>query len=268
MVRVARPRRVLRRRLGPHGVPVLCRTGPGLGQETAEAQAQVRRAPPPLSGLPIRGDVARPKVLLNCACSLDGKMAAPDGQSLPLSDEADWRRVHHLRSTADAILVGIGTILKDDPALRIKEELAPISPTRKLLRVVLDARGRTPKTARVVDGTTPTLILHGPGVRANWPHADHAEVPVDEQGHIQLEPALDLLHRRGVRILMVEGGAQVLRAFLNSTLVDQWTLYVAPVLVGGTGPSIFDGRPSMIGRRLHVENVEPRGKGVLWTLRP
>ncbi|HUR62326.1 MAG TPA: RibD family protein [Candidatus Thermoplasmatota archaeon] len=212
--------------------------------------------------------MARPKVLLNCACSLDGKMAAPDGQSLPLSDEADWRRVHHMRASSDAILIGVGTVLKDDPALKVKQDLAPVSPTRKLLRVVLDTRGRTPKGARVVDGTTPTLILHGPGVRGNWAQASHAEVPVDAQGHLLLPEALDLLHQRGVRVLMVEGGAQVLRAFLNSDLVDQWTLYVAPVLVGGTGPSIFDGRPSMIGRRLHVENVEPRGKGVLWTLRP
>jgi riboflavin-specific deaminase-like protein len=212
--------------------------------------------------------VARPKVLLNCACSLDGKMAAPDGQGLPLSDESDWRRVHQMRASSDAILVGVGTILKDDPALKVKEELAPASPTRKLLRVILDARGRTPKTARAVDGSAPTLILHGPGVRGSWAHAEHAEVPLDEHGHVRLAEALDLLHRRGVRILMVEGGAQVLRAFLNSDLVDQWTLYVAPVLVGGTGPSIFDGRPSMIGRRVHVENVEPRGRGVLWTIRP
>lgn len=212
--------------------------------------------------------MARPKVLLNCAASLDGKIAAPDGQGLPLSDEVDWRRVHHLRASCDAILVGVGTVLRDDPSLKVKEELAPVSPTRKLLRVVLDARGRTPKSARVVDGGTPTLILHGPGVRASWAHAQHAEVPLDEQGRIRLPEALALLHARGVRSVLVEGGAQVLRAFLNSDLVDQWTLYVAPVLVGGTGPSIFDGRPSMIGRRLHVENVEPRGKGVLWTLRP
>ncbi|HUR64087.1 MAG TPA: RibD family protein [Candidatus Thermoplasmatota archaeon] len=212
--------------------------------------------------------MARPRVLLNCASSLDGKLAAPDGQSLPLSDEADWRRVHHLRASSDAILVGVGTILKDDPSLKVKEELAPISPTRKLLRVVLDARGRTPRAARVVDASAPTLILHGPGVRATWAHAQHAEVPLDEHGHIRLPEAMALLHARGVRSVLVEGGAQVLRAFLNSDLVDQWTLYQAPVLVGGTGPSIFDGRPSMIGRRLHVENVEPRGRGVLWTLRP
>lgn len=210
----------------------------------------------------------RPKVLLNCACSLDGKIAAPDGVAMPLSDEVDWRRVHQLRANADAILVGVGTILNDDPSLRVKEDLAPISPTRKLLRVILDSKGRTPNKARVLDGTAPTLILHGPGVTTKWPRAESAEVQIDAAGKLLLSDVMRILHERGVRILMVEGGGQVLRAFVQSGFVDQWTIYQAPVLVGGSGPSIFDGKPSMIGRRLHVENVEPRGKGVLWTLRP
>jgi riboflavin-specific deaminase-like protein len=212
--------------------------------------------------------MARPRVLLNCACSLDGKIAAPDGQAMPLSDEADWRRVHLLRASSDAILVGVGTVVKDDPGLKVKEDLAPVPPNRKLLRVVLDAKGRTPPGARVADGSAPTLILTGPGVRSRWPRADHAEVATDALSRIDLAAALDLLAERGVRSVLVEGGAQVLRAFIGSGLVDQWTLYQAPVLIGGNGPSIFDGKPSMIGRRLHVENVEPRGKGVLWTLRP
>lgn len=212
--------------------------------------------------------VARPRVLLNCACSLDGKIAAPDGAAMPLSDEQDWRRVHHLRASVDAILVGVSTIVRDNPSLKVKEELAPQSPTRDLLRVVLDTKGRTPLGARVVDGSAPSLILHGPGVTARWPKADAAEVPVDSDGWLNLAAALQILADKGVESLMVEGGSQVIRSFLNAGLVDQWTLYQAPVLVGGTGPSIFDGKASMIGRRLHVEHVEPRGKGVLWTLRP
>jgi riboflavin-specific deaminase-like protein len=212
--------------------------------------------------------VGRPRILLNCACTLDGKIAAPDGHPMPLSDDVDWRRVHNLRASSDAILVGVNTILRDDPNLKVKEDFAPVPPNRKLIRVVLDSKGRTPRGARVVDGSAPTYILHGPGVKAQWPRAETIEVPVDTTGKIDLVAAMEALHERGVRDVLVEGGAQVIRAFLNTDLVEQWTLYMAPVLVGGTGPSIFDGRPSMIGRRLHVENVVPQGKGVLWTFRP
>ena len=213
-------------------------------------------------------DGGKPRVWLNCACSLDGKIAAPDGAAMPFSDDTDWRRVHRLRAEADAILVGVNTVLQDDPGLKVKSDYAPLSPTRRLLRVVLDSKGRTPQRARVVDGTAPSLVLHGPGVTAEWPRAESAEVPVGADGRIVLADAMKVLHARGVRILLVEGGAQVIRAFLQTDLVERWTLYQAPVLVGGQGPSIYDGKPSMIGRRLHVENVEPQGKGVLWTFRP
>jgi riboflavin-specific deaminase-like protein len=216
----------------------------------------------------VQESVDRPRVWLNCACSLDGKIAAPDGHAMPLSDEQDWRRVHLLRASSDAILVGVGTIVKDDPGLKVKEDLAPVPPNRKLLRVVLDPKGRTPAKARVADGSAPTLILTGPGVPKRWPRADQEEVPLDPAGRIDLVEAMKALGRRGVKTVLVEGGAAVIRSFLQTDLVERWTLYQAPVLVGGNGPSIFDGRPSMIGRRMHVENVEPKGKGVLWTLRP
>jgi riboflavin-specific deaminase-like protein len=215
----------------------------------------------------MRGAMSRPRVIMNCACTLDGKLAAPDGASMPLSDDVDWRRVHHLRASVDAILVGVGTILSDDPSLKVKEELAPVPPNRKLLRVVLDTHGRTPAKARVADGTAPSLILTGPDVPMKWPKAQQQSVELDG-GRIDIGKALEALGRRGVRDVLVEGGGQVLRAFLQTPFVEQWTIYMAPVLVGGQGPSIFDGKPSMIGRRLHVENVESQGKGVLWTLRP
>jgi riboflavin biosynthesis pyrimidine reductase len=82
-----------------------------------------------------------------------------------------------------------------------------------------------------------------------------------------LASVVDLLGSRGVRWLLVEGGARILRSFLDTDLVAQWTLYQAPVLVGA-GPSIYEGKPSGLGRRLHVENVQQQGKGILWTFRP
>ncbi|HLF16455.1 MAG TPA: RibD family protein [Candidatus Thermoplasmatota archaeon] len=212
--------------------------------------------------------MARPVVLLNCACSLDGRLAAPDGSPLPFSDEVDWRRVHLLRAESEAVLVGVNTVLSDDPSLKVKEDHAPLRPGHRLLRVVLDAKGRTPPGARVADGSAPSLIVTAKGVKGRWARAEHATVPESEEGRLDLNAVLDLLARRGVEQLLVEGGGTVLRAFVDAGLCDRWTIYQAPVLVGGAGPSIFPGRPSSIGRRLHVENVEPQGKGVLWTLRP
>lgn len=251
-----------------------------MGKAAREVNGPGHRATPPVAPLPASLAAAQPSaatrprvhVHVNCAASLDGKLAWPDGAAMPLSDEVDWRRVHVLRSKMDAILVGVGTILGDDPSLTVKEEYAPRSPTRHLLRVVLDAKGRTPRGARVATTAgpdAPTLILTGPGVEGKWPKAQHKQVPLDPAtGHLELAKVLEVLETMGVRDLLVEGGAAVLRSFLDSPFVERWTLYVAPVLVGGTGPSIFSGRPSNIGRRLHVENVEPQGKGVLWTLRP
>lgn len=218
--------------------------------------------PPALPGTDI------PLVHLNCAASLDGKLASPDGTAMPISDEVDWRRVHALRAASDAILVGVGTVLMDDPSLKVNTEFAPASPSRRLLRVVLDTQGRTPPNARAVDASAPSLVVVGPGVRSRWPHAQMREVALGTDRHVDLGAVLRMLKAQGVDRLLVEGGGQVLRAFLDSEFVERWTVYQAPLLIGGNGPSLFDGRPSSIGRRLHVENVEAQGKGVLWTLRP
>lgn len=206
----------------------------------------------------------RPEVLLNCAASLDGKLAAADGSPLRLSDDEDLARVHGMRAACDAILVGIGTVRSDDPSLRVKTHLAQ-GPDP--LRVVLDTRGRTPVEARVLDGSAPSLVVHGEGVERDFGAADAVAVP-EAAGRLQLEAVLDVLGARGVRTVLVEGGGQVLRAFLERGCWDRFTLFQAPVLVGGRGPSLWPGGVSRPPFALRSRGSGPYGTGVLWRFEP
>jgi diaminohydroxyphosphoribosylaminopyrimidine deaminase/5-amino-6-(5-phosphoribosylamino)uracil reductase len=205
---------------------------------------------------------ARPRIHLNCAVSLDGRMAGADGRPLLLSDEEDLRRVHGLRATHDAILVGIGTVLADDPSLRVKPALAQ-GPDP--LRVVLDTRGRTPPTSRVLDGSAPTLVITGEDVERDFAPAEHLGVP-RAPGGVDLDGMLAALWQRGVRSVLVEGGGTVLRAFVEAGHWDRFSLYQAPVLVGA-GPVLWPGATDPpLG--LRVEGAERQGHGVLWRFAP
>src|SRR3989442_12800109 len=132
--------------------------------------------------------------------SVDGKIALPDGQAVRLSNDEDVRRVHELRSTVDAILVGVGTVLADDPKLTIKSEYAK---GRDPLRVVLDSNGKTPVGAHVLDGSAPTLIVTSDRSERVFQHAEVLRSGKDE---VDLPPLLDRLAERRVRTVLGDGG--------------------------------------------------------------
>ena len=100
----------------------------------------------------------RPKVILNCAASADGKIALSNRQRLKLSNNEDFERVHLLRSKYDAIIVGIGTIIEDDPSLTVNPKY---NSTQNPIRIVLDTKCRTPKNARIFDGKSRTILAIG-----------------------------------------------------------------------------------------------------------
>ncbi|MCP4590400.1 MAG: bifunctional diaminohydroxyphosphoribosylaminopyrimidine deaminase/5-amino-6-(5-phosphoribosylamino)uracil reductase RibD [bacterium] len=181
----------------------------------------------------------RPYTLLKWAQSLDGKIATRTGDSRWISSPESRRRVHLIRARVDAVLVGIGTVLADDPLLTARD--VPVR--RVATRVVLDSRLRTPIRAALVKTarTTPTLILTtrgaatGRSAKVERMRRAGVEIVVcrARQGRIDLRAALGVLGARQFTTLMIEGGGTVLGAMLDSGLVDEAQIFVSPRLIGG-----------------------------------
>jgi 2,5-diamino-6-(ribosylamino)-4(3H)-pyrimidinone 5'-phosphate reductase len=222
------------------------------------------------------GDVAgrtRPRVHINCAVSLDGRLAYAGGRRALLSGPADLKRVQELRAASDAILVGIGTILTDDPSLRVHWDLLDRPPGREPLRVVLDSQGRIPPTARVL-AVAPngqrTAVATGVDCSREFPPGVlHFRAGGDR---VDLVALLAQLHGRGIASVMVEGGSRVLASFLTEGLFDRLTVYVAPVVIGGVSAPPMAGGPEAVGPAgtvpLHRERVVPMDDGALLEFTP
>lgn len=199
------------------------------------------------------------RVIVNAAMSADGKIALRGAGTLALSDEMDLQRVHQLRAKVDAVCVGIGTVLNDDPQLTSRMGSATKQPTR----VVLDSKARMPPGARILDGATRTIIFTAKGNARKWPNAETIEAG-DER--VDLRLALRELQARGIQTLLVEGGATVIGAFLRAKLVDDLYTWIAPVIVGGGAPSLVEG-PGATDRAhvlpLKIADISNVGSGVL-----
>jgi len=200
-------------------------------------------------------------VLVNFAMSVDGKIALPTRKQTRISDEEDLRRVHQLRATCDAVLVGVGTILADDPKLTVRPEYAT---GRNPLRVVLDSEGRTPEDAHVLNRDAPTLVVTTVDCAKTFPNADVARLGQDS---VDLKALLDLLGERGVRRLLVEGGEEVIWSFLHGRLADEVKVFVGSLVIGGrTAPTPAGGAGAQSLTEvvpLKLESAKPVGSGVL-----
>ena len=212
----------------------------------------------------------RPSVWVNCASSLDGRLAYAGGKRAALSGPEDLVRVQRLRARADAILVGVGTVVKDDPSLRVHWELLGEPPGPNPTRVVVDASGRTPTNARVLDGSTPTIVATSEKAKRAFPR--HVTTIVAGATRVDLAALFERLYERGVRKLMVEGGAEILSSVLRGRLFDRFTIYYAPVIIGGpTAPPAVNG-PDTVGpddqTTLELLALERLGAGFLATYAP
>lgn len=199
----------------------------------------------------------RPFVTWKVATTLDGRVAAADGTSRWITGEAARVDVHRLRAEVDCVLVGVGTVLVDDPSLTVRTPSGePVS--RQPLRVVADSTGRTPRRARVRDTAAETWV------------ATAEEVGRGQDGHLDLPALLDELFRRDRRHVLLEGGPRLAGAMWRGRLVDRVLAYVAPALLGA-GPSALENAGITTiadAARLRLEDVTRVGDDVRLTLRP
>ena len=168
----------------------------------------------------------RPFVTAKFAITLDGKIATHTGESRWITGEESRRHAHALRHQHDAILVGINTVLKDDPELTTRLES---DDPRQPMRIVLDTQLRIRQSARVVGADT--IIASTRQGRVGL--AEVLKLPAGTDGRVDLEALLDELGRRNVISVLVEGGGEVHATFFGRNLVDKVVAYVAPRLVGG-----------------------------------
>lgn len=186
----------------------------------------------------------RPWVVLKSALSLDGKAFARGGASRWITGPEAREAVHDLRAGMDAILVGIGTVLADDPALTAH------GAGRDPLPVVLDSRLRLPRRSRLLRGSREPIIFSARG--GELPGAEVVRVP-SRGGLVDLKSVLSYLSKRGVGTLLVEGGPTVHASFLAAGLVDEVWAFVAPKLLAGTddpnaAPRLSKARLSRVGQ--------------------
>lgn len=184
------------------------------------------------------------EVVVNAAMSVDGKLAPVGREGVRISGDADFDRVMDLRTRADAIVVGSGTLLADDPRLTARDgegDLADAQP----LRVVLDARARTPVDSNVLDDSAATLIFVGAAVtaaRRSELENDTTSVLAVDGDTVTIPTVMSLLSVRGVETVLVEGGGDVIFSCFEAGVVDRLSVYIGNCIIGGrTAPTLADG---------------------------
>jgi len=175
-------------------------------------------------------------VIFNTAISLDGRVGKKDKQ-IVFSNKLDNYRVHRLRGSVDAILMGVETVMSDDPNLVVSESVnAPV-------RIVIDSKGEIPLTSRVLDGGAKTIIIVSRTINpitARKLQEKGVEVLSSGEYAVNLRELMWALYRRGIKKVLLEGGGALSRRMFNEGLVNELYVTVAPVLIG-EGINLFQG---------------------------
>lgn len=212
----------------------------------------------------------RPYVTLKAGMTLDGKIATASGDSRWITSTMSRQDVHELRRQVDAVLVGVGTVLTDNPSLtaRTGAQLQNLS-ARQPLRIIVDSRLRVPSNAQVLSQqhkarTLVATTRYAPAVRVRSIQKKGIETVVFPaiRGRVSLSALLKELGRRGIISLLVEGGSEMNAAMLKAKLVNHVRFYVAPALLGGRDAKGVIGGKSPAGlmqvlklRHVHIRRV-------------
>ncbi|MCW8172719.1 2,5-diamino-6-(ribosylamino)-4(3H)-pyrimidinone 5'-phosphate reductase [Natrialba swarupiae] len=188
-------------------------------------------------------------VVVNAATSADGKLSSRRREQIAISGEKDFARVDRLRADSDAVVVGVGTVLADDPSLTVKDEQLcerrreqgdPEQPAR----IVVDSTGRTPTDAAIVDDAASTYVClsEAAPVDRRMDLADRAELVTAGEDRVDLLRAFAALEAAGLERIMVEGGGELIFSLFEAGLVDELRVFVGPTVIGGRdAPTLADG---------------------------
>lgn len=207
----------------------------------------------------------RPFIHVNCAMSADGKLAGEDRTQVRISSDEDKTRVKNLRKKYDAIMVGVGTIVADDPHLTFKDGDYDTNP----IRVVLDPHGRTPEDAQVLDEGAPTVMVTLEDCDVEW---DCEEIIRAGKDSIDLDKVMEeLAEEIGIENILVEGGGRTIASLFKARMVDRYSVFVGGLVIGGANaptPCDGDGWVAENGIKLELKDFEVLGNGALLTFEP
>ncbi len=170
-------------------------------------------------------------VTLKAALTLDGKIATASGHSKWITGEAARKKVHELRNQNDAVLVGINTVIADDPQLTVRGIINGKSP----VRIVLDSMARIPEKSKIFksDGTPVIIVTGNKALSRKWPNLPDIKILTSPTETPEIDWLLFELHKIGLKSLLVEGGSFIYASFLKSSFVDRLVLFIGPKIIGG-----------------------------------
>ncbi|MFO7966831.1 MAG: 2,5-diamino-6-(ribosylamino)-4(3H)-pyrimidinone 5'-phosphate reductase [Archaeoglobaceae archaeon] len=211
----------------------------------------------------------RPYIFINIASSADGKISDQNRAQIKISCEEDAGRVDRLRASSDGIMVGIGTVLSDNPRLTVKSEKLreervsqgrPPNPTR----IIVDSKCRVPLDSQVLDyGNSTIVAVSERAEKKRIEEISHkADVVITGKERVDLSGLAARLFERGIGKLMVEGGGKLNHGLLSERLVDEVIIYYGNIIIGD-GPTPVDGKSFYTPLQLELKEMKRVGEGLV-----